>query len=225
MRYQAHRIGGICTGLIAGELMCSNLPPKEKLITMAVMTGACAFGSLLPDIDEPSSYVGKRVKPISTVIKSTSGHRWLWHSPFLDLLLPVFLLVIYVFGFSIGYGDIIKKVTLGFFGLLSLRSLYSMIRYRRVPVTSLLWTAFSVFCIYNEELHETFYFLTIFGIFLGYTNHLFLDSLTIRGIPLFYPFSDKKYSLMRLKSGRDDIYVIIVMIVVVTLFFVARRYI
>ena len=36
---------------------------------------------------------------------------------------------------------------------------------------------------------NTFYFNLFFGIFIGIISHLFLDSLTISGIPLLYPFT------------------------------------
>lgn len=37
--------------------------------------------------------------------------------------------------------------------------------------------------------------------FLGYFSHLFLDFLTPMGIPIFWPISDKKFSLKLIKTG------------------------
>ena len=39
-------------------------------------------GSLLPDVDHPASWVGRRVKPVSTIAASVLGHRGITHSMF-----------------------------------------------------------------------------------------------------------------------------------------------
>ena len=47
----------------------------------------------------------------------------------------------------------------------------------------------------NNFLNTVSFNLTI-GIFVGVISHLFLDSLTISGIPFLYPFKKKKYHLI-----------------------------
>ena len=39
------------------------------------------------------------------------------------------------------------------------------------------------------------------GLFLGVLSHLLLDSFTIGGLPWFYPFSKKKFSLGKIKTN------------------------
>jgi inner membrane protein len=39
-------------------------------------------GSLLPDIDHPASWVGRRTRPVSTAIARVFGHRGMTHSAF-----------------------------------------------------------------------------------------------------------------------------------------------
>ena len=46
----------------------------------AVPLGLAVLGSLLPDIDHPKSWVGKRVKPVSNIIGAVFGHRGVTHS-------------------------------------------------------------------------------------------------------------------------------------------------
>lgn len=56
-----------------------------------------------------------------------------------------------------------------------------------------------------------FYFLTnknlnyytplLYGYCIGYVSHLFLDLLTVSGIPLFFPFFKKKISITKLRTG------------------------
>lgn len=46
----------------------------------AVALGAAVIGSLLPDLDHPSSWVGRRVWPVSRPLSLLLGHRGLTHS-------------------------------------------------------------------------------------------------------------------------------------------------
>lgn len=39
------------------------------------------------------------------------------------------------------------------------------------------------------------------GLWIGSLSHVFLDALTVSGVPLFYPLSKKKISLLPLKTG------------------------
>lgn len=42
--------------------------------------GLAVLGSLLPDVDHPKSWLGKRLRPVSSTIASVLGHRGLTHS-------------------------------------------------------------------------------------------------------------------------------------------------
>jgi inner membrane protein len=42
--------------------------------------GLAAAGSLLPDVDHPKSWVGRRTRPVSTAIALALGHRGITHS-------------------------------------------------------------------------------------------------------------------------------------------------
>lgn len=45
-----------------------------------VPLGLAVMGALLPDIDHPKSWVGKRLRPLSTIIAAVLGHRGATHS-------------------------------------------------------------------------------------------------------------------------------------------------
>lgn len=64
-------------GLAAATVIChvSQFPIIDGLVFIA----GCAVGSLIPDIDHKSSIIGKKVKPVSTVISMTTKHRTLFH--------------------------------------------------------------------------------------------------------------------------------------------------
>ncbi|MDQ1079148.1 inner membrane protein [Pseudoroseomonas cervicalis] len=44
------------------------------------LLGLAVFGALLPDIDHPKSWLGKRLRPVSTVFATLFGHRGVTHS-------------------------------------------------------------------------------------------------------------------------------------------------
>ena len=71
MQYKTHLAVSLAVGIplmsCAGDL---NFPNAMAL---------CA-GTLLPDIDHPGSYMGKRIKFISKVANKTLGHRGGTHS-------------------------------------------------------------------------------------------------------------------------------------------------
>lgn len=56
--------------------------------------GLAVVGALLPDIDHPRSWVGRRTRPLSTAIASTLGHRGVTHSAVAVLILVAMLVQI-----------------------------------------------------------------------------------------------------------------------------------
>ena len=52
-----------------------GLPAMEP-----VPLGLAIMGALLPDIDHPKSWVGKRMRPLSTIVAAVLGHRGATHS-------------------------------------------------------------------------------------------------------------------------------------------------
>lgn len=41
----------------------------------------------------------------------------------------------------------------------------------------------------------------IFPFIIGYLSHIFLDFLTVSGVPILYPISKNRFNLMRIKTG------------------------
>lgn len=87
----------------------------NKSIDMSLFNPILAgvvIGSLLPDIDEPQSYIGKRTIGISNTIKAIFGHRGATHyliAPLSILLIAIFVYIhnpiygLFAFGLSYGY--------------------------------------------------------------------------------------------------------------------------
>ncbi len=75
MMARSHVVVGLATWIAAAPLL--HLSPVDPLYL-----GAAVAGALLPDIDHPQSWVGRRSRPISTAIAATLGHRGVTHSAF-----------------------------------------------------------------------------------------------------------------------------------------------
>lgn len=94
MNGKTHKIGGLCAGIIATSMIIEAPYSFEKLFIGGVLIGGSVLGSLMPDIDLPSSTVGKRVKPISYLINQIFGHRGITHTPILHIICSIFLLIL-----------------------------------------------------------------------------------------------------------------------------------
>ena len=81
MQHKTHKIAGVCSGLISATLVIPPPYNAELIIQIAVITIAAYFGGIAPDIDEPTSVMGRKVKPLSQFIKNHFGHRMITHTP------------------------------------------------------------------------------------------------------------------------------------------------
>lgn len=101
MQYKSHLMLGAVTAAVA--VRCDWM----ALDSLAVP--ACILGSLLPDMDHPRSYIGKRLQPLSGMIAKIFGHRGITHSLFIIILGAWFLLDYlkspphWVTGLALGY--------------------------------------------------------------------------------------------------------------------------
>ncbi|MDD2876044.1 MAG: metal-dependent hydrolase [Acidiphilium sp.] len=73
MMAKSHVVVGIATWVAVARLL--HLPPGDP-----VYLALAIAGSLLPDIDHPKSWIGRRARPVSTFIAATLGHRGITHS-------------------------------------------------------------------------------------------------------------------------------------------------
>jgi len=73
MMARSHVVVGAAAWLAAAPLL--HLPQLDAgALTLAVA------GALLPDVDHPQSWVGRRTRPLSTLIAAVLGHRGVTHS-------------------------------------------------------------------------------------------------------------------------------------------------
>lgn len=89
MRGKAHLATGLIAGLVAA---ISTVSATTQIAEPIALTVAAAVGSLIPDMDLPTSTVGKKLKPISWTVNKMFGHRTITHAPI--WLIPLIILYI-----------------------------------------------------------------------------------------------------------------------------------
>ncbi|AMN30926.1 hypothetical protein BFS06_11995 [Clostridium perfringens] len=97
MNYNAHRIGGVCFGIVSSCLIYQTPPTEEKLALSIILISGAYVGSLIPDLDHPKSYLGKKFKTLSNTLNKLFGHRGLTHTPIMYFIFSAILYLISVF--------------------------------------------------------------------------------------------------------------------------------
>ncbi|PIN78630.1 metal-dependent hydrolase [Candidatus Woesearchaeota archaeon CG_4_10_14_0_2_um_filter_33_10] len=98
MRFRTHIIFSFLISL----LIINSFNIQNKIIFIVILL----IASALPDIDSYKSKVGKKIKPLSFLINIFLGHRGIFHSLFLLILILLFIMLInyeITAAFFIGY--------------------------------------------------------------------------------------------------------------------------
>ncbi|MGM9986047.1 MAG: metal-dependent hydrolase [Bacillaceae bacterium] len=99
IRYYTH----VATA-VAGTIALTEL--NNQSLTLPIIAGTI-IGSLIPDIDEPKSYIGRRSLGVSHVVNKKYGHRGGTHSLIIWFILMGLLLTVannkFTIGICIGY--------------------------------------------------------------------------------------------------------------------------
>ena len=85
MMARSHVVVGLTAWVATAPLL--HVPTLNPIYLVLVVAG-----SLLPDIDHPKSWVGRRTRPVSTAIASTFSHRGITHSAIAVIGLAALLL-------------------------------------------------------------------------------------------------------------------------------------
>ena len=115
MNHKAHKVGGVCSGLIVSTILFSKDIGLRELVSSTLIMSGAVVGSLCPDIDTPNSKVGSKMllKPISILINKLFGHRTITHSVIVSLLMTT-LLISSTSIFSGTLGFIYTNIIIGF---------------------------------------------------------------------------------------------------------------
>lgn len=121
MLLRTHLVFGLLIGLLSLKYL--NIP------NIYVFLAILCLASALPDIDEPCSRIGRKIRPLSTIIEKVFGHRNLLHSIF--PLITIFLTFFYILdwnvagiAFLLGYSSHLFLDTFTYMGVGFLHPLY-----------------------------------------------------------------------------------------------------
>lgn len=106
MRFKTHLVFSFLIGLYL----------MERFSSKYLFLGLLLFGSLLPDLDTPYSKLGRKVRPISGLIKFIFGHRKLFHSLIMAVLIFVvfnYIFDMYLVGVALSAGFVLHLVADG----------------------------------------------------------------------------------------------------------------
>ncbi|HHI03976.1 MAG TPA: metal-dependent hydrolase [Candidatus Woesearchaeota archaeon] len=98
MRFRTH----LAFSFLISLLIINSFDVQNKIIFIVIML----ITSALPDIDSYKSKLGKKIKPISFLINIFLGHRGIFHSPFLPILISLLIMLVnheIAAAFFIGY--------------------------------------------------------------------------------------------------------------------------
>jgi len=98
MMFRTHLIFSFLIGL----LIITSFNIQNKIIFIAILL----IASIIPDIDSYKSKIGKKIKPLSFLINIFLGHRGIFHSLFLLILISFVIAIVKTepaIAFFIGY--------------------------------------------------------------------------------------------------------------------------
>lgn len=189
---RTHKCIGLCSGIVATEIMISSNVSTENIVLGGMLISGSILGSILLDIDKKGTKISKKVPLLSGIICSFTSHRGLTHWFPLWILIGGLLMrwlnimsnqtmliatTIYSFCAVIYFiSEIMKKLRKPFkkkkkFIKYILASVFGAI------ITYLIYTGGTTFM-------NVFLFCVLTGLLVGIGSHLFLDALTPAGIPL-----------------------------------------
>ena len=215
MQGNTHRCGGILFGAAVSAVAIPLVHIQNPIPVAGVMMMGGAIGSLIPDIDHEGSLIGRKMKPVSHVVRKVCGHRGYTHS-----LLALFIYSLICMGLSKviihaceGETDFSNKIFLGIVTALILGSAAFFVLNRMhhivkknevVKIVGLICLVGFVGAIIDTSLILHYVPFYLIGSMVGYFSHLVLDMLTVSGVPLFKPFTDHMFRIAKLRTGEVE---------------------
>ncbi|ARI78878.1 metal-dependent hydrolase [Halobacillus mangrovi] len=168
MMAPGHQVVGFTFGLGALTLLPQLEITYDKPFQTVLFFVFVIFGSLLPDIDTPTSRLGSKF----------------WRG-----LMILFSVALLSYLFAPHYLDMYRE-QLKVFVLLLLPVLIMIRSHRKMTHSLLFILLLIVYSVLIERIfHIPWFYLS--GLIIGVISHLFADYITKRGIPIVYPISRK----------------------------------
>lgn len=204
---KTHRIGGLAFGAAASAVLLANTELTVSIpLTTILLTGA-ELGSLIPDLDHKGAELSRDAKLASWLVRHFADHRGLTHYGITALVfgIIVFLLNWTILKFSNSYvlGFVITVITQSAISLIfeytprKIKRKYGLLIRFAVLVLGIICTLVSF------KLTSYIVLFYCIGLSVGYFSHLFLDALTVSGIPLLGK-NHKNFKLANLRTGESE---------------------
>lgn len=214
------------THLILGSLSSLELAILYNIPIGPLSLASLLFFSIVADLDESNSNVMNRVvrkdtsKKIHTILSYSLAVALFYYSQKLNknfyIGLSISVIIVTLVTKKFTAGKLRSLLISGFFLLLSLNfylfnfnlgliltssllAIFPFLKHRKLT-HSLLMLVIVYGLTYMVEIHTGIRHLSSLST-IAYSSHLLLDLVTKMGIPLFYPFSSKNYSLVPLRVG------------------------
>lgn len=238
MQGKTHRYGGLALGAVASLVTIGSIKGIDTVFFMGTFLTGCALGSLIPDLDHRHSELSKKVKPLGMVVSSVCKHRGFTHTGlacfavtliclFLDFLVANINIGTYDWGtsFIIGviFTGIIMSVLVGLIKFTHIKKL-NRVRFNKEKMLIVTIVVLGLTTLFADILVNYIGYYII-GIAVGYISHLLVDMLTVSGVPLMYPYTNKMYRLATLTTGEDDKWVSKILFIIFIIFTLIRLFI
>ena len=205
---------GAATPVVISHIgLLNNVMPVEHVVpfTVATMVGG-VIGGLLPDIDSPTSLIGRRLHLVSKLVSKTCGHRGLAHTLWANI---AWGLLCFVLGGSIlhlavdsnSFLDLLIKSAIE--GLIVACSAYFFCESLKGAISAKLRNKVSLYTFVvifglGMFLQPAVLVLVpayLIGTVVGFASHLFLDALTVDGVKFLYPVCHTDVRLMKFHAS------------------------
>ena len=172
---KTHQFGGVCTGIIVGSFLLSTAPITLSTVALGgSLLIGSSIGSLLPDIDHHNSTIRNKMR--------------------LNKKCPA--------------PESFKAKRRERRRQKREKRLPEGLRHRGITHTPFLAMVIMIVLLLLYPVIpisiQSYYFMFALGLFVGILSHIFLDALTVKGVPLLGPITYKKYRLMKLRTNRDE---------------------
>jgi len=204
MTGKTHKFIGIVAGGAIVYHGMTSVDPADPMYMFYLI--AVPVGAMIADIDHDSSKLGRSRKNIMTAISTVFASLAIVAISF--FLVDAYTDTAKSFMFAI---CTVLLVVLPFLILTALskikfvkENLKFMVKHR-----GLMHTLIMPACLYAATyfIKEPTFKILINGLTIGYILHLLADLLTVRGCPIFFPFSKKNIKFMKIKTGSTGEYI------------------
>ena len=96
MTARTHMISTLSLGLIAPIILNNAMQIDQTMFYVYIV--ALLVGSVFPDIDEPNSYIGRKLYIVSLLLSQFVEHRGITHTLLIVLLYGVVAIIVFTFG-------------------------------------------------------------------------------------------------------------------------------